>query len=650
MSYLFTIIILIIIICSFCNSICFAQGYSYMASQDEILQYLFFDGVNYINKQQFDEAIKVLEEAYKINPKQMQVMGELCYSYSQKEYYDKMLELAKKGLLIAQQQLSKDNIGRFYCYIGDAYKLQNKYFEAIKYLQLAIYNKPHFIDNYLSLSYCYYKIGRYSAALDLYDLIKKQDYEYYKKNDLEESRKFIFKEGLEKDYAIKHLDLGLKYRAEKNYSAAINEYKIILDKEPEDITSLSQMIINQILNDSGNYDEIIDFSKKLLTIIDRKENKNNYDAMKCAYTGLCFSYSKQNNTKLYSEYKKLNDSLTILREAEEELSLENIDESIKKYEEAIGITSNIEEAKYNYAPLDGLIELAFNIKDYEIAKKYISVGIKYANKEKNTNKTAKYFKDIASYFGLQNKHEEAKMYYEKGLEMTTDLDDKFKFNLGLALCHSALGNINEELNYYEKCKDYLSEDAVEMITDLDSSIVRCKSLLDENSDLNLGMKHLAKGENYYEAKKYKEAVDEFVKSLKHIPQKLETLHQLGLALRELNTKDELLEDVYLEGFKVSKRDKDNFYLDAFSIILGNHYYEKENYRMALLYYNSVTGENPYFPPQTLFSLIGSCHLLLKEIEQSIKAYEMAYRLDPTDEETSEQLKLCRELLNNKKEQ
>ena len=105
----------------------------------------------------------------------------------------------------------------------------------------------------------------------------------------------------------------------------------------------------------------------------------------------------------------------------------------------------------------------------------------------------------------------------------------------------------------------------------------------------------------------------------------------------------------MEGFKVSKRDKDNFYLDAFSIILGNHYYEKENYRMALLYYNSVTGENPYFPPQTLFSLIGSCHLLLKEIEQSIKAYEMAYRLDPTDEETSHQLKLCRELLNNKKE-
>ena len=115
-----------------------------MASQDSKLKDLFYKGVDYIDNKQFNDAIKVLEEALKINPKQMQVMGELCYCYSQKERYDEMLEYAKKGLLIAQQQLSKDNIGRFYGYIGNAYKMQEKYDEAIKNLQLAIHNKPYF--------------------------------------------------------------------------------------------------------------------------------------------------------------------------------------------------------------------------------------------------------------------------------------------------------------------------------------------------------------------------------------------------------------------------------------------------------------------------------------------------------------------------
>lgn len=637
------VIILLFFMITFCNSEVFARHFSYMASQDPKLKDLFFKGVDYIDNKKYDEAIKVLEEALKINPKQMQVMGELCYSYSQKERYDEMLKYAKKGLLIAQQQLSKDNIGRFYGYIGNAYKMQEKYDEAIKNLQLAIHNKPYFYDNYLSLAYCYYKTERYSSALNTYDLIKNQDKEYYETNNLEKSRELIFNKALENDYAIKHLELGFKYRSEKNYAAAINEYKKILDKEPDDITSLTELIINHSLNDSGNYDEIISLCKKALIIIDKKENKNNYEALESIYNGLCFSYQKQNNTKLYSEYKKLNESLSILKKAEEELANGNLNKSIKKYEEAIETISDLEEAKYNYAALDGLIGLSLNIGEYETAKKYISIGLKISEKEKNIIKSAKYLKDMATYYALQNKYEEAKTYYEKGLEKTTDLDDKFKFTMGLALCYSVLGNIREELNCYEKCKGYLRDDAVEMISDIDSSIVRCKSLLDASSDLSKGLKYFSNGEEFVEKEKYEQAVDEFANSLKHLPQRLETLKELSICLNKLK-KEEEANEVDNEGFLISTRDKDAFYIDFFAICLANYNYLNKNYKKAIYYYRFVSEDNTNFKQKDVLYLIGTCYMLSNENNEAVKYYEAAHELDPSDEEISEQLELCRELL------
>ncbi len=288
--------------------------------------------------------------------------------------------------------------------------------------------------------------------------------------------------------------------------------------------------------------------------------------------------------------------------------------------------------------------MLFSINELEEANKYISLGIKQARKDNNNNKLAKYNKDLATYYSLQGDYAKAETYYKKGLELTTDKDDKFKFCLGLALCCSVAGDIKEELNYYEKCKQFLSDDAVEMITDLDSSIIRCKAMLDENSDLSLSMKHLANGEKYLESKKYNEAVNEFAKSLKYIPQRLDTLQKLSVCLQNLNKIDEAKE-VNMEGFMTSIRDRDEFYIDIFSIILGNYYYEKEDYRQALKYYNYVTGANPNFPPKTVFSLIGTCHLLLHEIDKAVKAYEIANKIDPSDEKISNQLKLCRELLN-----
>jgi tetratricopeptide (TPR) repeat protein len=455
----------------------FAKDFGYFSSQDDNFKKYHYQGHEYLNKKDFNNAIKSYEEALKSNPRQMMALGELCYSYSQIEDYDKMIEIAKKGLLVAQQQISKDNIGRFYGYLGNAYKMQEKYDEAIKYLELAKYNKPYYYDNYLSLAYCYFKKKRYDGALACYDYLKSNAPDYYEENDLEKSKNIIYNGFLENDIAIKHLDAAKKYIKEKNYTSAIKEYNEILQKDPEDLTSLSELIKCEVMNNTDNINELTELCKKMLKILD-KERYNDCQYYEIAYKGLGYCCKKQKNAKMLSELKKLMESLSCLKEAMTQYFKDD-DAAIANLKSAIEKQKDLEEAPYNHILLDELIELYFRKREMEEAKKYISIGLNRAKKDKDKNRFAIYCKDIASYYSLLGKSNEALKQYEKGLEMTSDIDDKFKFYYGIALEYNYLKDWKTAITYLEKAKELLSKNNdVETTTDLDSMIIKYKSLID----------------------------------------------------------------------------------------------------------------------------------------------------------------------------
>ena len=638
----FIVLFILFFILIITNSECSAKNYGYFDSQSDTFKKYFSEANEYTDKKQFDKAIKYYEEALKENPKQMQALGELCYCYSQLENYNKMIEIGQKGLLIAQQLDNKDNIGRFYGYIGNAYKMLEKYNEAIRYLHLAIYNKYYYYDNYLSLAYCYFKTKHYDSAINQYNTLKNLDPEYYEKNNLEKSRDIILREALVNDEAFKHLDLGAKYKAEKNYEAAIKEYKAILQKEPDDLTSLMELIQNEVLNKTENIQELQETCNKLIKLLDKKENSDFYNYYETAYKGIGYCLKKQKDAKLLAQYKKLMESFSFLKKAKNEVYKDD-NKAISDFKTAIEKISDLEDAPYNYSAINDLIELLFRLNKYEDAKKYISIAINQAKKDKDKNKLAKYSKDIATYYSLKNEYKKAIEFYQKGLDMTSDDDDKFKFYVGIAISHSILGEREEELKNYEKAKEQLSGDSVEMITDIDSSIVKCKSLLDKNSDLSKGLQHFENGQELYLKGKTNDALEEYSESLKYLPQRLETLYHLSKCLYLTENKQEAYK-VNEEGFVVALRDRETFYLDYFSFMSGNRYYDNKEYDKAIFYFEHISDYNPTFKHKDVLFLIGVCNLLQHKIKEALAYFEESYKLDPDNEDLAKQIAKCKEML------
>ena len=440
------------------------------------------------------------------------------------------------------------------------------------------------------------------------------------------------------------MNAGEKYIKEKNYTAAIKEYNEILQKKPENLPSLTELIKCEVMNNTDNINELNQLCTKTLKILE-KERIDDCKYYEIVYKGLGYCCKKQKNAKMLSELKKLMESLFYLKEAKTQYYKYN-DAAIANLKSAIEKQKDLEEVPYNYIPLDDLIDLFFRKREREEAKKYISIGLNLAKKYKDKNRFAKYCKDIASYYSLLGKSNEALKHYEKGLEMISDEDDKFRFYCGIALEYNYLKDWNTGLKYLEKAKEILDKGfIIENIIDIDSMIVEYKSLMDENSDLYKGNSHIFNANEYNSKGNYEEAVEEYAASLKYIPQNLDALYSLSCCLHRLKREEEAIE-VANEGFAVAVRDKDKIYLDPFAVMLGSYWYEKEDYNKSIFYYKHVSDNNPRFPQKDTLSLIGTCYLLQHKYKEALEYYEATQKLDPDNEGLARQIERCRKLLKS----
>lgn len=111
----------------------------------------------------FDEAIKLFEEAQKLDPDNLNYPFELAYAYNGKKEYKKASDILEKLLT------HKDVNGQVYQSLGNAYDYQGKADKAIETYEQGVKRFPNSGELYLELGNMKMAEKQYEAALNYYE-------------------------------------------------------------------------------------------------------------------------------------------------------------------------------------------------------------------------------------------------------------------------------------------------------------------------------------------------------------------------------------------------------------------------------------------------------------------------------------------------
>ena len=432
--------------------------------EDKAFDSLCQKAIQCTDKEDFESAIRYYNEALEIKPKQIQVMGELCWCYGQVNQYEEMLNLAKKALLISQKRLSKDNIGRFYFYIAQYYKVTEQYKKANKYFALAIANKPHFVSNYIDSAYCFKMLGEYPQAIRLYEQAKKIDPEYSEKiniqkliDDAEEKRK--------QNPVSTHLQQGTAYEKQGELKSANAEFYKAYELAPKtDFLPLFLLFFNEVKL-KENYYKIISIGESLYKILNKRENENEFSTfLEKVCLGLHNCYKVVKDDKNAEKYSKITQSFTHINNAKKAIESKEYEKALEEYQKAYEIREN------GYEIIDGLIDVSFTLKQLDEAVDYAVIGLKLAKANKDDESAAKYYYDIGCRYEI-SKYNKAEEFYTNALNTASELGSKLKYCRKLALFLSENGNIPKGLEFLKKGLELINEGASD-IYDIQSDIVR----------------------------------------------------------------------------------------------------------------------------------------------------------------------------------
>ncbi|MBR4570679.1 MAG: tetratricopeptide repeat protein [Candidatus Riflebacteria bacterium] len=613
------------------NSCC-AKDFSYMGSQDKKFQELFYEALELEQKGKYQEAIKSLEEALKINPDQMQALGELCICCLEVKDGERLKKAALKGLQVAQDINSEDNIGRFYHNLAGYYHMNEQYEQAIKYFKLALHNKPYYTADYAPLGYCYYKTKNYDKAIECYSIIQNEKM-------INEVRKVQRAE-----IPLENSEyMAVKYILDDNNELLESECKKIIKLDSNNVLGLIGMA--RVEAERNNYSEAIKLGEKTLPLLDKKDNKKNDYLYPYLYLNILNkSYYQLENFDKSSNYTRLYLIATYTSDAKEALANGNVELALSCYEKALSPDNEIdtEFVPYNYMALDGIIDLLFYMEKPEEAKKYIQKGIKICKDEKNTDKLTYYIFQVGRYYTYLKQYDKAIKYYNKAYEQSNDLDEKYCFKIAAGGCWGCLGDMKKAIEQFEECKRLVDKGA-EDLEDINSKIIVCINSIDKNSNLYKSEEHCKLCLDYYEKKEYEKSVEHAVIALKYKPQNVLTIILLAEALFGLGREEEGFATA-VDGINICKRDHSKEGLDVLYYNVGNYYSRKEDYENAVKQYLLATVYNPL--DKDYFYNLGMSYKKLKQYQNAVEAYEKGLNLDPNDKEMADQLKDCKMKLNN----
>ena len=586
------------------------------------------------NNGNFIKAVESYKEALTYHPKQIQVMGELCWCLGQANRLEEMLETAKKALLISQKRTSEDNIGRFYFYIAQYYKVTGQYAIAIKYLTLAIKNKPYFIANYVDSAFCHKKLDNYSEAVKLYELALSRTSEEKVKDFLINLLKEAKVKRDKKSPELEYIGRGVAYEKKGDYKSANAEFTKAVEISPNtEFLGLYVLFENEIKLGKDYY-KAIGIGHNLVLIFNRKENHNGGSLfLESVCVGLCKCYKAIGDENNSEKYYKLAECYSHINNAIKAYEKNDFEKSLEEYKKALQIRTG-------YDIIDGIIESSLDLKLLEEVEHYAQMGLKLAKVENEEEYIAKYY----SYLGIKcDMANDLKCgeFFEKALQKTKDIDNKLKYTYSLAHFFIKTREYSKAIEEHKKCLEYIKDGAVD-IYDIPSDIVKLQEVLDGNSDLNNSTKHYNLGGKYFNERKMEEAASEMKIALSYIPEDLDAMDVLNRCLFSLKRTDECMEICY-EGFLISHRDHDYRFLDMFCYNLANCFYNNKQYDKALVYFQHALEVKPQDIDYLYFT--GACYRHLGELEKAIDTFKLAHEIDPKDKGVTQQLAMCKSYLH-----
>ena len=586
-------------------------------------------GKKYSDEGKFELAVNEYKKALKYVPTQIQVMGELCWCLGQIDKPEEMLEWAKKALLIAQKRCSKDNIGRFYFYIGQYYKITKQFEKACDYFQLTKKNKPYFISNYMDLAFCHRMLGNYDQALDLYNYIKLTDEDYAKEINLDEIITETFADRDLKHREMIHMRLGIEQEKKGEYEKANKSYFTAIQRNPKHVKSLFLLFKNELQLKKDIY-EIISIGENLISLLNPEEKT--YETtyyIKTTSMELAKCYEEIGNSDKAEEYSKIYNyqhHYTEGRKAEDEKEFEK---AVEEYEEALKSNNK------GFKVLDTLIDLLFNMRRHDDAMDYAVKGLMIAKEANDSERMAKYKYDMGCRLEISG-YDKALEFYEDAFKTAQTPKNQLRYCHKLASYFADRGENQKALEYFKKCNEYIKAGEKDCY-DIPSSIIKQEELLDKNSPLNLMMDHYNIGAKYFNELKFEEAAKEMRIALNYIPQDLDSLDVLNRCLYKLKRFDECY-DVAYEGYLISSRDNDFRFIDMFCYNVGNILYNSQQYDRALRYYQLAS---IYVPKDTDYLyFIGACYQHLEKYGDAIEYFRKVLEINPNDKGASQQLDLC----------
>ena len=593
-------------------------------------------GKKYTDEEKFELAAKEYKEALKYRPDQIQAMGELCWCLGQIDKPEEMLEYAKKALLISQKRCSKDNIGRFYFYIAQYYKITEQYETACDYFKLSIKNKPYFLSNYIDMAYCQRMLGNFDKAIELYEQVKETDEDYAKNIGIDD---LISQTTVDRDFNNRemiHIKLGVELEKKGELEKAKESFFTAVQRNPKHTMALFLLFKTELALKKDYY-EIISIGESLMSLLNAEDKGfGTTFFVEMTSMGLAKCYEVIGNSEKAQEYSKLNNYTHHFNEGKKAEEKKEYEKAVEEYEKALEIENK------DFRSLDALTDLLFNTRQYDEAMDCAVRGLEIAKEVNDSERIAKYKFDIGCRLEIA-RYDKALEFYEDAFNTAQTAKNKLRYCNKVANYYADRGETRKALDYFYKCNEYIKAGEKD-IYDIQSNIIKQEELLDENSALNQMMKHYNIGAKFFNEMNYEEAAKEMMIALNYIPQDLDTMDVLNRCLYKLKKFDECY-DIAYEGYLISCRDHDYRFFDMFCYNIANILYNSNRCEEALKFYRYASIHSPEDTDYLYF--IGACYRNLGRYEDAITYFRKVLDINPDDQGATEQLALCMNKLGRK---
>lgn len=468
----------------------------------ETLKY-FNAGYDYYLKGEYDRAIEEFNKSLSYNPEFEKASQFLSRSYYQLNQMDKYREERKKTTELKVS--SEEEKAEEYYKLGYEFYSLKDYTVAIEELKKALTIKSDYPHARYLLAECYFQQKEYKLAQVEYervvtdstineytdDALWGSGWCYYLLEEYEEAAKRFSK--LLNDFPDSDLTLQVRHKLGKsyfqgnNYPETIKIYQEFLEKYSEyqgkEIEEVYYLLGQAYLR-SGKYKEAEEAFNNLLFLFPGFE--------------LASEVKYYNGLSLFKE-GKYEEAIVQLKDLISETEIEN-----KKKEEAQYLLArcllNLQEYSKAIENLESLKQ--FEVEDSILEKVSFDLGLAYSRQGDKE-------KAILEFQEFIEKYPQSELIKSAHFELGTDLYDLKKYKLALSELKKT--STDEAL--------YLRGKASKELGDQEGEIAAFEELREKYPRSNFSQEaYFVLGNNYYNQKKYKEAIEEFNKIVQFFPQ------------------------------------------------------------------------------------------------------------------------------------